>query len=89
MSKAYRCDRCGKIFEPSKETRYFDPGPLPYDVTVEPHIIYGEGRGNSKLETKEADICPSCYSQFIDWMKSLKRVNATDDILYHLGRDEE
>lgn len=66
MSQAYKCDRCGKLYEAKERTLEFKE----YAV-LKPHTIsYNVGNPGTYLNYV-ADLCPECQKQLDMWMKSM------------------
>ena len=61
MSKAYKCDRCGKLYEPNNSERIsFDGRPL---------STLAIGDYNSQSFHSPFDICQECAKEFVTWWK--------------------
>ena len=58
MSKAYKCDRCGKFYE-----GYF----------IDPEKDYVIGTKLAISKAKFMDLCPICQDSFTAWMKEKAR----------------
>jgi ribosomal protein L37E len=64
MSQAYKCDRCGKLYESEMRTL----ASKNYSV-LKPHTIsYNVGNPGTYLNYV-ADLCPKCQSELELWMK--------------------
>ncbi len=64
MSKAYKCDRCGKLYEAKERTLEFKE-----HVVLKPHSINYEVANPGTYLCYVADLCPECQKQFEMWMK--------------------
>lgn len=65
MSKAYKCDRCGKLYESKERTLEFKE-----HAVLKPHIINYEKIGNPDTYLSHvADLCLECQKQLEIWMK--------------------
>lgn len=63
MSLAYKCDRCGKLYEAKERTLDFKE----YTV-LKPHIINYEAGNPGTYLSHVADLCPKCQKQLEEWM---------------------
>ena len=67
MSQAYKCDRCGKLYESEMRTLTSKN----YSV-LKPHTInYTIGNPGTYL-SHVADLCPKCQEQLELWMNPFK-----------------
>lgn len=63
MSQAYKCDRCGKLYESEMRTLTSKN----YSV-LKPHIINYELGNPGTYLNYVADLCPECQSELELWM---------------------
>lgn len=64
MSKAIRCDRCGKYYD-------LVPENLPGTKTGPKYSVnYYKKLGNLATEVKSFDLCPECAQQLTDWAEN-------------------
>lgn len=63
MSQAYKCDRCGKVYESQMRTLKSKN----YSV-LKPHIINYEIGNPGTYLSYVADLCPGCQEQLEEWM---------------------
>ena len=62
MSKAIKCDRCKKCFDPLTVTGEF--------VRISDFVVYdGRTFSNSEvlLRDEGIDLCPECFKSYNDW----------------------
>lgn len=65
MSKAYKCDRCGKLYELEPGGRVtFDGGPV---------VLLAVGSNDLYSVHSPFDICARCAVDFIYWWKDVKK----------------
>lgn len=63
--KAYKCDRCGKLFEG-------------YDYQGTRGVFYGITRHPS-LSGNDLDLCPNCNAELQEWVANNKVQVESDD----------
>ena len=72
MSKAFKCDRCKKCFDPWKENTEFG--------TFREFVVR-DGRALNNNEytyiDEEIDLCPDCLKSFNNWFKSVNTGKVT------------
>ena len=64
MSKAYKCDRCGKLYEAKERTLEFKE-----HAVLKPHTINYEIGNPGTYLCYVADLFPECQKQLEMWMK--------------------
>ena len=64
MSQAYKCDRCGKLYEAKERTL----ASKKYSI-LKPHIINYEVSNPGTYLCHVADLCPECQSELEEWMR--------------------
>lgn len=65
MSKAIRCDRCGKYYDQIPEN-------LPGTKTGPKYSInYYKPMGSMGASVEVFDLCPECVRQFTEWAENL------------------
>lgn len=64
MSQAYKCDRCGKLYEAKERTLESKN----YSV-LKPHTMNYILSNSSTYLRYVADICPECQSELEEWMR--------------------
>lgn len=74
MSQAYKCDRCGKLYEAKERTLESKN----YSV-LKPHIINYEISNPGTYLCHVADLCPECQSKLELWMSLFKKSEAVKD----------
>ena len=68
MSKAKRCDRCGKYYD-------LIPENLPGTKTGPKYsITYYKSLGSMGAEVQAFDLCPECARQLTDWAENPDRI---------------
>jgi hypothetical protein len=75
MSKAYRCDKCGELYDGSSEMQLqFDPGPL---IKPQLGIRYSPESNGSPFYLH--DLCGKCQEEFVNWWKCRSPQSAGND----------
>lgn len=75
--KAYKCDRCGKLFEKYKNQGTFDF----FNVTRNP-----------KFSDNCLDLCPNCNAELQEWVANDKKqvaCNCTDEEIDNKEKEED
>ena len=63
MARAYKCDRCGKLFES------YDHNLNPTKDHSEDYILEIKRKGRYSFDRDRCyDLCPNCYKKFADFV---------------------
>lgn len=84
MSKAFKCDRCGKCFDPmdyKDDERFASISRIVYQNGIELSVrLMGDF-------AESLNLCPRCTKIFKDWMNNspIKALSAEGGLLYDFG----
>lgn len=82
MSKAYKCDRCGTLYES------YDRNLNPIKDHSEDYVLEIKKKGQySNAHDKCFDLCPKCYKEFADFV--LLKVESEEDKPHYVAESED
>ena len=80
--KAYKCDRCGKLFEG------YDQNLNPTKDHSEDYVLKISKKGRySNAHDKCFDLCPKCYKEFADFL--MLKVESKEDKPHYVAESED